>query len=106
MSEDSIAWTYYSDLDPTKEREISYRSRLVDNSGKYAIEDEGRILVVINVTDSDSGRYLCDGPVPKRLRFNVSVQDPPGNAVSMIFRCYNYASFNYPWSEHTVTTVF
>ena len=85
MSDASIAWTFYANLDPTVEREISYSSRLVDKSGKYNITSEGRILIVYNVTDGDSGRYLCDGPIPKRQRFNVTVEEPLSNAVSIIY---------------------
>ena len=77
MSGAKIAWNFYSNEDPTNEIEISYMSRLVDNSGKYAIADEGRILTIANVTAGDAGRYMCDslqGDRPERQRFNVTVQ--------------------------------
>ena len=78
MSGALIAWNFYPNVDPidTNEIEISYMSRLVDNSGKYAIADEGRILTIANVTAGDAGRYMCDslGDRPERQRFNVTVQ--------------------------------
>jgi len=66
--------------------EISYQNRLVDNSGKYAIADEGRILTVTNVTKDDAGRYVCDtlGEKPARQRYLVAAQQrPTSNAVSV-----------------------
>ena len=81
-----IAWNFYPNLYSTDSIVISYMSRLVDNSGKYAIADEGRNLTVTNVTAGDAGRYMCDslGDRPERQRFNVIVQRrATSNAVSM-----------------------
>ena len=86
MSEAKIAWNFYTNLYSTDSVEISYMSRLVDNSGKYAIADEGRNLTVTNVTAGDAGRYMCDslGDRPERQRFNVVVQRrTTSKAVSM-----------------------
>ena len=50
--------------------------RLLDNSRKYAITDDGRNLTVMNVTAKDEGRYICDslGSKETRRRFIVTVQ--------------------------------
>ena len=72
-----IAWSFYPNIDPAKEREISYMSRLVDGSGKYEIAKEGRSLKVRNVTNGDAGKYVChslDGPIPTPQMFTVTVQ--------------------------------
>lgn len=72
-----IAWTFYANLDPTVEREISYMSRLVDKSGKFNITSDGHLLIILNVTGDDAGRYVCDQlerSGPKRQRFNVTVR--------------------------------
>ena len=85
ITEAKIAWTFSSDLDPANEIEISYMSTLIDRSGKYNITSEGRTLVVSNVDVRDAGIYLCEGPIPKRLQFNVTIQQrPKSNTLSMI----------------------
>jgi len=84
-----VAWNFYSNVDNAEEKEISYGTRLVDNSGKYSITSEGRNLTVFNVSTPDAGKYLCDSvdvPEQNRRRFIVTPQQRnTGNIFSVFF---------------------
>jgi len=94
-----VAWNFYSNVDNAEEKEISYGTRLVDNSG-YSITSEGRNLTVFNVSAHDAGKYLCDSvdvPEQNRRRFIVTLQQRSNNTFLCLYKLHKQRCELFPF---------